>query len=82
MGREFNRLMKARFDAEGIEIPFPHQTIYFGEDREGAAPPAHVAMVDKARTKAPAKAPAAAAAPVAPRRGTTVDNIEDGEGDG
>ncbi len=80
VGREFNRLMKARFDAEGIEIPFPHQTIYFGEDREGAAPPAHVAMVDKARTKAPAKAPAAA--PVAPRRGTTVDNIEDGEGDG
>ncbi|MFM2130670.1 MAG: hypothetical protein RL477_2216, partial [Pseudomonadota bacterium] len=44
VGREFNRRMKARFDAEGIEMPFPHQTIYFGEDREHRAPPAHVAI--------------------------------------
>lgn len=44
VGREFNRRMKARFDAEGIEIPFPHQTIYFGEDRAHRAPPLHVAM--------------------------------------
>jgi small-conductance mechanosensitive channel len=36
--------MKERFDAENIEIPFPHQTIYFGEDRDGNAPPANVAM--------------------------------------
>jgi small conductance mechanosensitive channel len=45
VGREFNRRMKARFDAEGIEIPFPHQTIYFGEDRAGNAPPVRVASV-------------------------------------
>ncbi len=44
VGREFNRRMKARFDAEGIEIPFPHQTIYFGEDRSGRAPAVHVAI--------------------------------------
>lgn len=37
--REFNRRMKAVFDKHDIEIPFPHQTIYFGEDREGKAPP-------------------------------------------
>jgi small conductance mechanosensitive channel len=30
-GRELNRRVKQRFDAEGIEIPFPHQSIYFGE---------------------------------------------------
>jgi small-conductance mechanosensitive channel len=42
VGREFNRRMKARFDAEGIEIPFPHQTLYFGEDRDGNAPPLRV----------------------------------------
>jgi small-conductance mechanosensitive channel len=29
--REFLRRIKARFDGEGIEIPFPHRTIYFGE---------------------------------------------------
>jgi small conductance mechanosensitive channel len=31
VGREMNRRIKKRFDAEGIEIPFPHQTLYFGE---------------------------------------------------
>jgi moderate conductance mechanosensitive channel len=42
VGREFNRRMKKRFDALGIEIPFPHQTIYFGIDKTGAAPPARI----------------------------------------
>ncbi|MFH1998415.1 MAG: mechanosensitive ion channel domain-containing protein, partial [Planctomycetota bacterium] len=32
VGREMNRRIKKRFDEEGIEIPFPHQTFYFGED--------------------------------------------------
>ncbi|MCH8223695.1 MAG: mechanosensitive ion channel family protein, partial [Chloroflexi bacterium] len=27
---EMNRRIKKRFDEEGIEIPFPHQTIYWG----------------------------------------------------
>ena len=31
VGREFRRRIKYRFDKEGIEIPFPHQSIYFGE---------------------------------------------------
>ncbi|HXF46596.1 MAG TPA: mechanosensitive ion channel family protein [Burkholderiaceae bacterium] len=29
--REFLRRLKAAFDAAGIEIPFPHRTIYFGD---------------------------------------------------
>ncbi len=44
VGREFNRRMKKRFDELGIEIPFPHRTIYFGEDKDGRAPPARVRM--------------------------------------
>lgn len=32
VGREFNKRLKAEFDAQGIEIPFPHRTIYWGED--------------------------------------------------
>ena len=40
--REFNRRMKNRFDELGIEIPFPHQTLYFGVDKDGTAPPAFV----------------------------------------
>ena len=42
VGREFNRRLKKRFDALDIEIPFPHQTIYFGADKSGNAPAARV----------------------------------------
>lgn len=31
VGREFLRRVKLAFDEHGIEIPFPHQTVYFGE---------------------------------------------------
>jgi small conductance mechanosensitive channel len=43
VGREFNRRMKKLFDERGIEIPFPHRTIYWGEDKQGKAPPLRVA---------------------------------------
>ena len=46
VGREFNRRLKKKFDEHGIEIPFPHQTIYFSEDKQGRAPAAHI-RVDK-----------------------------------
>ncbi|MGH1483859.1 MAG: mechanosensitive ion channel family protein [Geminicoccales bacterium] len=42
--RGFNRLMKYRFDELGIEMPFPHQTVYFGEDKSGQAPAAQVRL--------------------------------------
>ncbi|MGB3397206.1 MAG: mechanosensitive ion channel family protein [Nitrospira sp.] len=31
VGREYRRRIKKAFDAQGIEIPFPHQTLYMGE---------------------------------------------------
>ncbi len=31
VGREMNRRIKNTFDAKGIEIPFPHRTIYWGQ---------------------------------------------------
>ncbi len=40
--REFNRRMKNRFDELGIEIPFPHRTLYFGVGKDGKAPPAFI----------------------------------------
>lgn len=36
--REYLRRLKAAFDAKGIEIPYPHLTVYAGQDREGKAP--------------------------------------------
>ena len=44
VGREFNRLLKKRFDEEGIEIPFPHVTLYIGQDKQGNLPPLNVSL--------------------------------------
>lgn len=44
IGREFNRRMKQVFDKNNIEIPFPHQTLYFGEGKGGEAPSAKVEL--------------------------------------
>ena len=37
--REFLRRLKKAFDARGIEIPFPHVTVYAGTCKDGTAPP-------------------------------------------
>jgi moderate conductance mechanosensitive channel len=42
VGREFNRRLKIAFDQKGIEIPFPHRTVYMGEGKDGSAPPLRV----------------------------------------
>ena len=36
--REFNRRLKKQFDELGIEIPFPHITLYPGKDKKGDSP--------------------------------------------
>jgi moderate conductance mechanosensitive channel len=38
IAREMNRRIKKTFDARGIEIPFPHRTLYWGVPKDGAAP--------------------------------------------
>ncbi|WP_420024621.1 mechanosensitive ion channel domain-containing protein (plasmid) [Cereibacter azotoformans] len=35
VGRAYNEILKRIFDERNIEIPFPHQTIYFGEAKDG-----------------------------------------------
>lgn len=42
--REFNRRMKRVFDERGIEIPFPHRTIYMGEPKQVSAPALNVQL--------------------------------------
>lgn len=36
--REFLHRLKEAFDARGIEIPYPHLTVYAGQDKQGGAP--------------------------------------------
>jgi len=58
VGRAYNRLVKLRFDAAGIEIPFPHTTLYFGETKGGKTPPANVRILEaKAERKRTDTAP-------------------------
>ncbi len=40
--REFNRRIKRAFDDYGIEFPYPHHRLYFGESRDGEAPPLRI----------------------------------------
>jgi small conductance mechanosensitive channel len=47
VGREFNRRMKKKFDELGIEIPFPHMTLYMGQGKDGGAAPMNVNMINK-----------------------------------
>lgn len=46
--REFLRRIKLRFDELGIEIPYPHQTVYFGTDKAGHAAPLLIKTLDGA----------------------------------
>jgi moderate conductance mechanosensitive channel len=39
VGRQYRRRIKNRFDAEGIEIPFPHRTMYWGPGQNPAGAP-------------------------------------------
>jgi small conductance mechanosensitive channel len=46
-GREFNRRMKKVFDERGIEIPFPHRTLYWGLPKDGSQLPISIAVEDR-----------------------------------
>jgi small conductance mechanosensitive channel len=37
--REYLKRLKQAFDAAGIEIPYPHLTLYPGRNKDGSAPP-------------------------------------------
>ncbi len=41
-GREFNRRLKKAFDAQNIEIPYPHVTLYMGQDKNGGSAPIRI----------------------------------------
>ncbi|VCU70430.1 Moderate conductance mechanosensitive channel YbiO precursor [Pigmentiphaga humi] len=42
--RGYNRLVKKHFSEAGIEVPYPQMVVHFGEDRQGQAPAARVAL--------------------------------------
>jgi small-conductance mechanosensitive channel len=40
--REYLKRLKKAFDDRGIEIPFPHLTVYAGQGKDGSTPPFHL----------------------------------------
>jgi small conductance mechanosensitive channel len=44
--REYLRRLKFAFDEAGIEIPFPHLTVYAGQDKAGNAPAFNLRTVE------------------------------------
>ena len=79
VGRAYNRYLKQVFDERNIEIPFPHQTIYFGEDKRGNAPVAHVRLGNEEATPEET----IEHAPAKPSPSDTVSNVppQNAEGD-
>jgi len=61
--RAFNRLVKQRFDAAGIELPYPQTVVHFGRDRDGHAEPVDIRAVDAVRESVEGTAPAESGAP-------------------
>jgi len=51
VGRQFNAMMKKKFDENNVEIPFPHVTLYMGEGKDGNAPPMNVVMQNAGKAK-------------------------------
>jgi len=44
VAREFNRRLKKKFNEKDIEIPFPHITLYMGQDKQGQSPPMNIVL--------------------------------------
>lgn len=51
--REYQRRIKAAFDERGIEIPFPHVTLYAGSSKHGEAPALPLRLDGAAAVAAP-----------------------------
>jgi len=59
--REYLRRLKLAFDRAGIEIPYPHLTLYAGQDKRGLAPPLRLRVDREAAVNEPRAGPLPAA---------------------
>ncbi|WP_176251249.1 mechanosensitive ion channel domain-containing protein [Sulfitobacter sp. HGT1] len=55
IGRSFNGYLKVVFDERGIEIPFPQQTIWLGENKDGSTQPFKIEGPEKRKTSSAKK---------------------------
>jgi small conductance mechanosensitive channel len=50
VAREFNRRLKIAFEREGISIPFPHLTMFIGQDKAGKSAPLSIRIENPNQT--------------------------------
>ena len=82
-GREYNRIVKKVFDERGIEIPFPHTTLFLGEAKDGSTQTFRVASPKDGRQDEPASAVEhEAESPAGREQHGDGDMIDDGGGEG
>lgn len=55
--REYYRLIKRAFDERGIEIPYPHITVYPGHNKDGSVDPLLAEIPQKTGKQPPSEAP-------------------------
>jgi small-conductance mechanosensitive channel len=55
--RAFNRYVKQRFDAAGIELPYPQTVLHFGRDKSGYAAPVDIRALDALKEQSAAVPP-------------------------
>ncbi len=78
IGRAYNEIVKHVLDEAGVEIPFPHMTVYMGQGKDGTAPPLHLrrAIEQQAGKRHAADGTEAAPEPAAPPPEFRVDAAE------
>ena len=82
VGRAYNRLVKMYFDAAGIEMPFPHMEVYFGQDKDGNAPPLHIRHAPEEKPAPAAPVVEKSAAPPPAAKPDDLSNLPDSGSDG
>jgi small-conductance mechanosensitive channel len=83
LGRAYNERIKRRFDAAGIQIPFPQLQVWFGAEKDGSATPANLRIDRRAAAVVPRPAAADLPERPVPERDTRIraDSPTDADGD-
>jgi small conductance mechanosensitive channel len=76
VGRAYTEIVKKRFDRAGIEIPYPHLTLWFGTGRDGNAPPAHLILSERAAQPEPGRHATASRQSIDPAGPTDADDAD------
>ncbi len=59
VGRAYNEIIKQVLDEAGVDIPYPHMTLYMGQEKDGSAAPLNLRRAPPAKDVTPRPSPPA-----------------------